>query len=472
MEGLIFMATTPQRIVPEVGIVISDEDRQKLTDGVGKLKKQIDGLRESSGSRVQDLISDVEIYYNAVYYALEQDIFYEEDQAEIAEALLRQGGERAEQLGDGKAPWTEATGLVVRGYRSRLDDSVQPYGLIVPEGYDSASAHRLDVWHHGRNGKLSELRFIYDRMTKAGDFTPENTFMLHTYGRYCNAMKFAGEVDTFEALEHAKQHYMIDEDRICVRGFSMGGAATWHMAVHYAGLWAAATPGAGFAETAVYQNVFDKEPKPAEWEQKLWGLYDATKCAGNLHQCPTIAYSGEVDKQMQAADIMAEYMKKEGLDLVHIIGPNMGHKYHPDSKIEIENRLSEIVAKGRNRVPEQIRFTMYTLRYNEMNWVRVDGLEKHWERTRVEADIVDDHTIEVKTENVSRLTLDMSDGLMAQNWWHLKLIRTVLGLRTLRKKRVDGVLLRVRNRMDCVRFTDFKGPLEGQTAHSLILPAS
>jgi len=73
--------------------------------------------------------------------------------------------------------------------------------------------------------------------------------------------------------------------------------------------------------------------------------------------------------------------------------------------------LSAIVAKGVNRIPERIRFTTYTLRYNEMSWVCVDGLEKHWERAQVNADIVDDHTIEVETQNVSQLTLDMPDGL-------------------------------------------------------------
>ena len=49
--------------------------------------------------------------------------------------------------------------------------------------------------------------------------------MLHLYGRYCNANKFAGEVDLFEALDDVKRHYPIDENRMLVRGFSMGGAA-------------------------------------------------------------------------------------------------------------------------------------------------------------------------------------------------------------------------------------------------------
>ena len=88
--------------------------------------------------------------------------------------------------------------------------------------------------------------------------------MLHLYGRYCNANKFAGEVDLFEALDAVKTQYPIDENRILVRGFSMGGAAAWQFAAHYAGLWAAAAPGAGFSETAEFLKVYQNEADQAD----------------------------------------------------------------------------------------------------------------------------------------------------------------------------------------------------------------
>ena len=48
-----------------------------------------------------------------------------------------------------------------------------------------------------------ETVFISERMNRAGRFTPRDTIVLHPYGRYSNAFKFAGEVDVLEALEHA-----------------------------------------------------------------------------------------------------------------------------------------------------------------------------------------------------------------------------------------------------------------------------
>ena len=201
------------------------------------------------------------IYARAVHDALTYKEFFKLEDVDRADSLLAEGIERAEQLAAGKAPWTTASGLVVRGYISRIDGSVQPYGLVIPPGYDpeGTERHRLDVWFHGRGETLSEVNFLDERRKRPGTFTPADTIVLHPYGRYCNAFKFAGEVDVLEAIESVKSRYRIDDDRISVRGFSMGGAACWQFAVHYADRWFAANPGAGFAETRLFLEVFQKE---------------------------------------------------------------------------------------------------------------------------------------------------------------------------------------------------------------------
>jgi pimeloyl-ACP methyl ester carboxylesterase len=146
--------------------------------------------------------------------------------------------------------------------------------------------------------------------------------VLHPYGRYCNGSRFAGETDFFEALEIVQRDYRIDDERMVVRGFSLGGAACWHIAAHHAWRWCAAAPGAGFSETEEFLNFFQGETlKPAPWERKLWALYDATAVAANFFNLPVVAYSGETDRQKQAADAMARAMEKEGMTLTHIIGP-------------------------------------------------------------------------------------------------------------------------------------------------------
>ena len=377
------------RPVPPKGIAVPAADRAALQAGVDELGKEIESVREALRRKpdLLGLLPDVQIYHNAVRYALAYDEFFRPREIAVAKDLLKRGMERAGQLRSGEAPWNAATGLVVRGYVSKIDGSVQPYGLVVPASYRPDTPHqfRLDVWCHGRGENLSELSFIDGRQTSRGEFTPPNAFVLHPYGRYCNANKFAGEIDLFEALEDIKKHYPIDDDRLVMRGFSMGGAACWQFAVHYPSTWAAAAPGAGFSETADFLKVFQRETvQPTWYQKKLWHLYDCTDYAINLFNCPTVAYSGERDGQKQAADMMAKALKEEGIEMVHIIGAKAGHQYTAEAKAEINRRIDQIASAGRELVPDVVHFTTWTLRYNRSFWVQIDGLEQHWERARVD----------------------------------------------------------------------------------------
>jgi hypothetical protein len=402
------------RPIPPIGIEVTTEIRTKLEKGLANLESELEKTRKALTKKPEmlRLLPDVEVFAKAVRYALEGKQFYKKQEFEEAEKQLAQGMDRATSLRGGEAPWTRQKGLVVRGYRSRIDGSVQPYGLIVPESYDfeGSRKHRLDFWFHGRGERLSELSFIAQRKTQRGHFAPHDTIVLHPYGRYSCANKFAGEIDLFEALEHARSDYRIDEDRIIPRGFSMGGASCWQFAVHYADLWCAAAPGAGFSETREFLEFFQDEIlKPTDYERKLWRLYDCTDYALNLVHCPTVAYSGEMDRQKQAAEVMARALAKENLELVHIIGKRMGHRYDEVSKGEIERRISAIAERGRERVPRKVFFTTPTLRYNKMRWIEVDALLEHWQRSNLVAEIKGD-LIEVSPKGVKAFTLKFGSG--------------------------------------------------------------
>ncbi|MEO6724740.1 MAG: prolyl oligopeptidase family serine peptidase [Blastocatellia bacterium] len=397
--------------IPPAGVEVPAADRTELENGLRRLKVAMEKLKDNP------LLPDVMIYHEAVRYALQYNEFFKLEEVFKAKLLLQHGEERAKQLAEGKAPWMTATGLVVRGYVSKIDKSVQPYGLVIPPSFAPNTTHRwrLDAWFHGRGETLSEVNFLADRETKNGDFTPRDTIVLHLYGRYCNANKFAGEVDLFEALDKVKQQYRVDENRILVRGFSMGGASAWQFGTHYAGLWAAIAPGAGFSESAQFLKLkLDGSDAPPWWEQKLFHLYDATDYAANLSNTPVVAYNGEIDGQKQAADMMEQAMASEGLRLTRIIGPKTAHSYHPDSKVEIDRILDAIAERGRDPYPRKVRFTTWTLAYNHMKWVTVDALGQHWERARLNAEIIsndrDDSGVKVETANVTAFTIEMGPG--------------------------------------------------------------
>ena len=401
------------RRIPPPGIKVPGADRGTLEAGVAALGADLKALRGELSAKpdLVRVLPDVEVFHKAVDWALRYDEFFTTNNVKSGHELLRVANQRVQQLRAGSAPWVTATGLVVRAYVSKIDGSIQPYGLVVPAAHKPGKPARLDFWFHGRGETLSELDFIAQRLRTVGEFAPPDAVVLHTYGRYCNGQRFAGEVDAFEALDAVKRDLLVDPNRIAVRGFSLGGAACWHMTTHHAGLWAAAAPGAGFSETADFLKVFQNETlKPTWWEQKLWRLYDSTDHALNLFNVPTVAYSGETDKQKQAADLMVTAAAGETIAFKHVIGAGQGHKYDAPSKKVIDAFLDEAMSQGRDPVPAEIRFVTHSLRYNEMKWVRVDAMGEHWEPARVEAVISAANRIQVATTNVTRLTLTFPAG--------------------------------------------------------------
>src|SRR3954453_21949441 len=109
LSVLLAQNLTP-RPVPLFGVKVSQTDRYQLSAGVKQLGDSTAHLNGSS------LLPDVRIFHEAVRIALTYDEFFRAEDVAKARELLRQGQERAEDLRNGRAPWNDATGLVVRGY--------------------------------------------------------------------------------------------------------------------------------------------------------------------------------------------------------------------------------------------------------------------------------------------------------------------------------------------------------------------
>lgn len=386
-----------ERKLPPQGIEIPAKERQKLEADSSR-------LRDALGAVDNQHSPDVEVFLKAVDYALLHGEFYNEKELPRAFNALKIAAERIDALSDGKRPWERQRGLVVRGYRSSIDDSVQPYGLVIPDDLDFAKPAPLYIWLHGRGDKTTDLHFIHRRLTSAGQIQPPGAIVLHPFGRQCIGYKSAGEIDVFEAVRHVMQNYRVDPSRIVLMGFSMGGAGAWHLGAHHTHSFVAISPGAGFAETARYQKIA-REDFPPWYEQRLWGLYDVPNYTRNLFNAPVVVYSGELDKQIQAARVMEEAYRDHGRTLPHVIGPGMGHRYHPDSLKEVMRRMSDAVQDGLKRRPKKVSLQTQTLRYHKMFWVEARGLQEHWRDSRIDAELAGEKKIKVTTRNITELRL-------------------------------------------------------------------
>jgi len=377
----------PRRIPPP-GVELTEAQKKQVTKALEELN-----AISKKGSRRR---SDIKVIHKAIRFALENSEFYDpgKDLKKIS-SLLKAA----------RAPESSHHGLKIRGYESSIDGSLMPYGIDVPEGLDLDQPIPVWIWLHGRGDKETDFHFLHSRLHRGSVFRPKNAIVIHPFGRQCIGWKHAGEIDIFDALEDLSTQYKIDSERVALCGFSMGGAGAWHVGAHYTDQFAAVHAGAGFAETAQYTKLKPQD-YPASYEQSLWGLYDVPNYALNLTNAPLIAYSGEKDKQIQAALVMSETLAKHGHQLMHVIGPGMGHKYDPDSVKRIKNFIGSALQKGRTKFPKEINFQTRTLRYNRMHWLEILGLDKHWEETSAVAKIMG-KIISIDTKNISSLRLDL-----------------------------------------------------------------
>jgi hypothetical protein len=366
--------------------------------------------------RTHPRAADVEIFLKAVRYALDLDEWYDKkttDGIKKATACLKEAESRIASLKEGKTPWLDGTGYKVVGYYSKIDGSAQPYRVEIPADLHPTAGKLVPIWIwlHGRGDTATDLNYVYAGLTakKPSAFEPPGCIVVHPFGRYCNGWKSAGETDVFECRDDALTRFHGDADRVALAGFSMGGAGAWHIGAHYPSEWAVVHTGAGFADVQRYTKV-TADTQPPWYEQKLWGVYDVPVCAQNFRNVPLISYSGENDSHRASADYMTEVFSRYGMTRPHLIGPGMGHKYHPEVKLEVQRLIQEQLLKGRDPAPKKVTIQTRSLAYATAHWLSITGMEQQWKEAFAQAEI-QGTTVTVSTKNVSSLTLRLPDDV-------------------------------------------------------------
>ena len=398
------------------------EQRSQIDAKLADLTKQIQALEAKKTD--PKLLADVIIFQRAAQYILRypEEFNYGPNYAAETISALDMGLERAKELASGGTSWASKKGNVVRGYISSVDGTVQPYGVTIPDSYDGTKPVRLDVWLHGTQTQLNEVRFINQQSKShtdgTNDPTPTDFIQVDVFGRMNNSYRYAGETDVMEAIASVESRYKIDPARIIVRGHSMGGQA-WHLGLQHPGYFAALEASAGYVDTHEYAG--NRLPKEGltPWQETTLHIYDSQDYAQNAYDIITVGYGGENDAQLRASVKMREALTKLGYkitekdkytfttDLPHalfLVGPNTGHAWEPNKKKESEAFLRAALDQTGAKAPNHLKYVTYTARWNQCWWLNVDSLEQTYERAEVDATRTDDmKKYTVTTKNVERL---------------------------------------------------------------------
>ncbi len=365
-------------------------------------------------------LAEVEVYHKAAAWLLDHEDFDQKNVVEMTRQVLDRGLLRATQQARGEAPWLYQTGQSVsRAYRSRIDGSLQPYAVAFPADYgkDRLRKWRVDVVLHGRNDALTEVSFLHQHNGLHDVPADQDWVQIDIFGRGNNAYRWAGETDVQEAVENflsveqlLGRGVLIDSNRFVLRGFSMGGAGTWHLGLHRPSAWCVIGPGAGFTASHGYKNVPDKLPP---YQEACLSIYDAVDYAENAFDVPVVAYAGADDPQLQAAKNIEDRLKKLDLPMTLLVAPGLAHQFPAEWQKKAEAEYEKFIVNGRAEQRPRVHFVTYTLKYPSCGWVEILGLDHHYQRALVDAER-SDKGLTVKTENVRILHLGTPPGALRE----------------------------------------------------------
>jgi hypothetical protein len=400
---------------PEV-MMPSDEVAKQIAEKGQRLAHLLTLLRKQG---VNDrLLVDVEIYLQAAQAAVKHREFYGKASGEWTLAVLDRGMLRANFLASGDTPWLFTSGqTVARGYRSRIDGTVQPFAVTYPIdfGKDAKKQWRIDVELHGRDNSLTEVKFLHAHNGERAVPKEQDFVKINIYGRGNNAYRWAGETDVFEAINTyleaekiAGRGQLSDSGRVVLRGFSMGGAGTWHLGLHWPDRWCVIGPGAGFTTTHGYATKLPNRLPP--YQEACLHIYDAVDYALNAEDVPVVAYSGAKDPQKQAADNIEAALKKHKVTIDHLVAPDLSHTFPPEWFNKANQLYTKYADEPRPKYPPTINFTTWTLKYPECHWVYILGMDKHYEKAHILAMHREaDGGYNVATRNVRDLRINVAD---------------------------------------------------------------
>lgn len=154
---------------------------------------------------------------------------------EFEEMKLEAGGLRAR---------ARPYGFLRLAYRDEVDGSPQYCRVYLPGGYDPAKKWPLVLQLHGYNPANPEYvrwwaadsRHAMSDVEYAGH---EGIITMEPHGRGNTSYLGLGDQDVMRVIKLAKERLSIDDDRVYLKGDSMGGWGTWNVGTRHPDVFAA-----------------------------------------------------------------------------------------------------------------------------------------------------------------------------------------------------------------------------------------
>lgn len=303
------------------GIVFAQPSPPTASSRLAALSKAVQAKPADPAG--QDEWSNAQLYLRKAKFLLSAYAPSEGRDAEVSrelgnaeEALSRvQMGRLAPRIG----------GLREEGYYSDNDASFQPFLRYLPAGTGSGKKLPLLVFLHGYNPAWNLVNWqIFP--TNLVTFAEEAGFAVAApFGRGNTDYQGIGEQDVLAVIGEMRKRYAVDEDRIVLAGYSMGGLGAWTLGAHDPDRFAGLLIISGRGDYYTWHKV-NRAEVPV-YRQRLVDADFAGSLVPNLRALPILCAHGAKDElvPVDEARFMVEAVKKVNPGLVYIELPEGGH---------------------------------------------------------------------------------------------------------------------------------------------------
>lgn len=295
-------------------------------------------------------------------------------------------------------------------YESDVDGSSQAYAVYVPrvapgpDGYPAVFHTHGYGWHVSTG--FSEWQREWART--------RGWVLINLNARGPQFYEGIGEVATIEVVEDASSRFNLDRDRLYITGASMGGTGAFRHGVRHPYIFAAAVGVDGWTDYRLwhhhwyarkdarddieeFRRPFLESCSPLYWAQRArWG---AVRMVVDGRDTTVWPDNGIL---LHAALSDLSYYTDGKYDVDMTLNYEKGHGGGHDL------RSAYRFFEGRQRIrhPDSFHCRTYLLKHGRMYWSTIEGFKQFGLPASLVAD-VDEATISLRTENVSRFSLHL-----------------------------------------------------------------
>ncbi|WP_265445502.1 hypothetical protein [Acetivibrio straminisolvens] len=254
-----------------------------------------------------------------------------------------------------------------------IDGIFIPYSIYLPKGYSKDKDYPLMVYlMFGYGGSTYDDPPIF---VNQGDFSDAIALCISARGTLNN--DYIHEVNVVKIIAEVADRFDIDRKNIFVTGICNGAIRSINLAMRFPDLFSAVGSFGGTARLDV------KNPD-----------YEYIK---NLDNTMLYSFCNVDDFTFNSARIL--YTLKHFKNHKNWIFYNLAHNEYQDL-LSSEKLMKEVIKEKRIDYPRSIRYKTYEPIYNKAYWVRIDYMEDLSRTASIEAQIKNENTIEIKTDNI------------------------------------------------------------------------